>query len=55
MEEDIEYPVDKQDFAFMTLLNESLKQCKNGETDHEDENQDREKEEKGAKHQEMNN
>ena len=43
LEEDIEYPVDKQDYAFMSLLNESLKQFKEGEEeDGEEGNQNEE-------------
>ena len=44
LEEDIEYPVDKQDFAFMSLLNESLKQFKEGEEEEEEEGNQNEEE-----------
>ena len=44
LEEDIEYPVDKQDFAFMSLLNESLKQFKEGEEEEEEEGHQNEEE-----------
>ena len=36
LEEDIEYPADKQDFAFMSLLNETLKRFKEGEEEGEE-------------------